>query len=241
MAEKWYEKYFNEHSFLSKIDDNILQLFDKTNKLDNIINEIEQDYLNQINFIKKIDITKLNYKEKNSLELLQEEQKIIKLLNKYSLQNNNYEYDFFIKSFELILYISKILQKRLNQPLIYHNFDNNISRCSYKFCNYKDSCNYNYNSKSICYQDHFVHNMVSADIDILIKYINKNNKNNIIKYNKEISKSINTLHFVINHMENELKTKCMYEDKNNWEKQHISRKKVNKIPKKNFNKYKKKY
>jgi len=123
--------------------------------------------------------------------------------------------------------LSEILRIRIGQKEIVHDFkiiNSSISRCSYKFCNYKDNCvyNYNINNKNLCYQDHYVHRMVSADLLILIhyittKYIDKTH----ITHNKEILKSINTLYFVINHMENELKAKCLYIDKNDCEQYHF--------------------
>ena len=64
--------------------------------------------------------------------------------------------------------------------------------------------------------------MVSADLIILIEYIqNKINDNNFVIYNREILKTINTLLFVINHMENELKTKCLYLSEEEWESCHF--------------------
>jgi hypothetical protein len=101
--------------------------------------------------------------------------------------------------------------------------DDSITRCSYKFCSYKDSCNYNYNkSKNLCYQDHYVHNMVSEDLKILIDYVEqKYGKVKVVSHNKEILKTINTLSYVINHMESELKAKCMYLPENEIENYHF--------------------
>jgi hypothetical protein len=63
--------------------------------------------------------------------------------------------------------------------------------------------------------------MVSADLATLIEYIEQKFKDqNFVIHNKEILKTINTLSFVINHMENELKTKCMYNDESEWEQNH---------------------
>ena len=95
--------------------------------------------------------------------------------------------------------------------------------------NYKDSCNYHYKQKeSCCYQDHYVHNMVSADLYILINYIKKNfQEKKLILHNKEILRSINTLSFVIHHMYSELKTKCFYHNEDECEKYHFIRKKNN--------------
>jgi hypothetical protein len=64
--------------------------------------------------------------------------------------------------------------------------------------------------------------MVSADLMVLIDYISSKYINEVqITPNKEILKSINTLSFVINHMENELRSKCIYSDESEWEKFHF--------------------
>jgi hypothetical protein len=68
--------------------------------------------------------------------------------------------------------------------------------------------------------------MVSTDLKILIDYINENyEKNNIILHNKEILKTINTLSFVITHMEIELRTKCLYLPESEWETCHVTKNK----------------
>jgi hypothetical protein len=166
----------------------------------------------------------------NSLKILQKELEVIKLLTKYSLENNQLNYVFFTNSLKLLLNLSEILRIRIGQTEINIEkkiyVDDNISRCSYKFCNFKDACNYNYNkSKNLCYQDHYVHNMVSGDLKILIDYIEqKYGAVMVVCHNKEILKTINTLSFVINHMENELKSKCMYLDEKDIEKCHFIKK-----------------
>jgi hypothetical protein len=189
------------------------------------VQEIESEYLSKLEeirdlCIKKDDIEKLT--KENSLKILQKELDIIKLLTKYSLQNNQLDYDFIVNCLKLLLVLSDTLKTRINQKDIimekkmYTN--DSIGRCSYKFCTYKDNCVYNYNSKSkiLCYQDHYVHNMVSCDLKILIDYTEfKYGDSKIVSHNKEILKTINTLAYVINHMENELKTKCLYNTNNN--------------------------
>ena len=135
------------------------------------------------------------------------------------------EYNFIITCLKYLLELSNILQYRLKQPNIFIQVQNkyNIVRCSYKFCNFKDSCVYNYTKKGhACYQDHYVHNMVSHDISALILYVEANyNETELIIHNKEILKSINTLSFVIGHMETELRTKCMYAELKDWENFHF--------------------
>jgi hypothetical protein len=64
--------------------------------------------------------------------------------------------------------------------------------------------------------------MVSADLKILIEYIEQKYGNTkVVLHNKEILKTINTLSYVINHMENELKTKCLYLSENEIESYHF--------------------
>jgi len=229
----WYNKYLNTNlncnietiNKLTKILNNNNQ-----NTVQNKVIQIETDYQIKLKEIEELGtnnekIEKI--KNENSLKILQKELDIIKLLTKYSLQNNQLNYTFCINSLNLLFILSETLRIRLGQPEINiekKNYTNdNISRCSYKFCNFKDSCNYNYNkTKNMCYQDHYVHNMISCDLKILMDYIEqKYGDAKIILHNKEILKTINTLSYVINHMENELKTKCLYLPENEIEIFHF--------------------
>jgi hypothetical protein len=64
--------------------------------------------------------------------------------------------------------------------------------------------------------------MVSADLKVLMDYIEQKYGNDqVVAHNKEILKTINTLSFVINHMESELKSKCMYLSENEIESYHF--------------------
>lgn len=214
------EKYININVY--NIDEQLKNLVDNTKYVDTIdekINNIENDYNKMITEINRLNIGfySTNYKNINSLKILQKELSIIKLLSRYSLQENNLEPVFLTKCLKLLLELSEILRIRLKQKEITIN-KTNLHRSSYKFCNYKDKCSYNYSKKkNFCYQDHYVHNMVSYDIKVLLQFIENNN---ISLNNKEILKSINTISFVVNHMENELNTKCMYLDESEWESFH---------------------
>jgi acetone carboxylase gamma subunit len=226
----WHNKYYNKYDtlqleqFIEKLKDN-----NKEKTIESKVIQLEIDYTNKLKDLEKLcsspnDITII--KQDYSINILQRELDIIKLLTKYSLLNNNLDYNFFMKSLSILLDFSETLRLRLGQKeIIIDNKDpNTITRCSYKFCSYKDNCTYNYNlkSKNLCYQNHYVHNMVSADLKILINYINnKYNSNMVIMHNKDILKTINTLSFVINHMESELKTKCLYLQKSEWNKCHV--------------------
>ena len=237
MSSNWYTKYYNNSILKSDKYDNYLNNFKKIENFKNKINKIEVSFNKNIEELndngKKINEFIQKYKNKTSLEILQKEADIIRLLSKYSLQNNNMDYDFFYNSIQLLINLSNLLRNHIKQPILKHtDYDINefIPRCSYKFCNFKGSCGYNYNLKSsICYQDHYVHNMVSADLYVLLEYIQLFKNENKLIHNKEILKSINTLSFVINHMEKELKSKCLYQNKSDWDKFHFTKKVVNKI------------
>jgi hypothetical protein len=221
-----------------KINEYITKLSSLNEKnIKNKINLVEQQYqykLKELETINKEEFLE-SFKINNSLVILQKELEIIKLLTQYTLQNKNLNYNFFYNSLNLLLELSEILRNRLNQEELIHKSHNDILlRCSYKFCPYQSNCSYNYNFDSyklnaICYSDHYVHNMVSADIKILLDYIsNKYSDNNIIIHNKDILKTIHTLSFVIGHMESELKTKCLYLPNNKWDACHIVKNKNHK-------------
>lgn len=226
--ENWLNVFFNKNIIIPNSD--IINYINKnkfTNNIEIKIDELEIDFnfkMQEINnTFESENITKL-YKNKNSLEILQKETEIVKLISKYSLQNNKLEYTFIINCLKYLYELSEILCGRLKQGRVNLNktTPTGIIRCSYKFCNYKENCTYNYGKKGLaCYQDHFVHNMVSHDVQALINYIEQNHNNgDIITHNKEILKTINTLAFVIGHMESELKSKCLYNDIKDCEKYH---------------------
>lgn len=194
-----------------------------TNNIEQI-EKIENNYYKKIEQIKNIENNKLelsNLLKLSSLELIKEEYYLVKLFSKYSLQQNNYEVNFLLKILNLLLAISEELRNRLKQSEIKHKVrkDKLITRCSYKFCNFKSECNYHYFTKK-CNADHFVHNMVSADLKNLILFFKDKTDKEFVS-NKEVIKSINTILFVISHMESELSDSCRYENKEKWEKYHL--------------------
>ena len=231
MNFNWNNYYDNNVN----IDKYIELLKKNTNEknIENKILSIEVEYqqkILEIETLYKSPEEILKIKSKSSLVILQKELDIIKLFTKYALQNKVLEYNFFMNCLNLLLELSEILRMRLGQPelqlekLPIINNEIIITRCSYKFCSYHDNCVYNYNlkSKNLCYQDHYVHNMVSLDLKILQQFIKqKYEHNENIVHNKEILKTINTLSFVIGHMEIELRTKCLYLPESEWEQFHI--------------------
>lgn len=235
----WFKNYGIEINSINtnRVNDFINNLSNKTDEknVEYKINQIEKEYQDKLKEVEILcnssdEVEKL--KSKSSLVILQKELDIIKLLTKYTLQNKSLDPNFFISCLHILLNLCETLRTRIGQKEIIHekiideNKSNefNISRCSYKFCSYQDNCSYNYNlkTKSLCYQDHYVHNMVSADLKILVEYIKqKHEKNNLVLHNKEILKTINTLSFVIGHMETELRTRCLYLSESEWETCHV--------------------
>lgn len=232
----WYNNYNlkNDIMLQPKMKEFINKLSNKSDQkiIETKINQIEKDYQNKLIEIEELcnnpnEIIKL--KSKNSLIILQKELDIIRLITKYTLQNKNINYDFIINCLTLLLGLSETLKIRIGQKDYNHDkmqisSEDTISRCSYKFCCYQYNCSYNYNFKikNLCYQDHYVHNMVSADLKFLINYIkNKYGETKLVLHNKEILKTINTLSFVIDHMEKELRNKCMYLPEIEWESCHF--------------------
>ncbi|VVU94791.1 hypothetical protein CPAV1605_516 [seawater metagenome] len=235
-----FEKLKEDKSKLESNGDN-----EDVNSEENTYDNNNKVILERINnFINKDKEGQLEFNKKNSLDLLQLEETISNYLCKYVLQNNYLNHSFFISTLKIIQKISSTLRDKINQKKFSHDLrkikiTNSIPRSSYKFCHFKEDCVYNYDSKkSGCYADHYVHNMIEADIEALIEYININYKdNNIINHNKEIIKCINTLCFVIKHMESELKSLCIYAEPKEYDKLHQN-KVIHKKPKKNFKKKK---
>lgn len=81
-----------------------------------------------------------------------------------------------------------------------------LPRSSYKFCEFNYECEFNYGAKDKkCYAQHFVHNSVYHDLNVLLNYFIYH-KSNVLNINIiEVNKSLNTLIFVVNHMLNEIK------------------------------------
>lgn len=181
-----------------------------------------------------------NIEKLHDIEILQYQTNIANDLRKEMNEPQcTIEKTVLINVLDRLLNGSLWLSERLGLSMVHHKQitkdDIMIPRSSYKFCNYNYECEFNYNLRrhSGCYAQHFVHNMIYADIYVLRNYVKFNYDNNQEKYMNEIKKSVNTISFVINHMYDELKNAMSYYciDKN--EKMHIER-----TPKKNKKKRK---
>jgi len=204
--------------------------------------KLEQDKLEQ-----DIDkILRLKYKELKDSEIIAYMTNLsnylrreLRGLEKIEEFINNEQ---FFDIINWLLHSSEFMSKKIGLPLLSHNAlqmkNNSIPRSSYKFCNYNYECEFNYNAKKHkgCFAQHYVHNMVYADLESIIKYI-KDNKKKEINHNKfldEIRKSVNTVSFVINHMNEEMKNAYIYNKSKNI---HIERT-PNKKKTRKFNKKK---
>lgn len=229
---EWFDQYY-EHTQNNNINiKDYEKYFQQEPEVIDLDFEYDKSMLRITNLSNEDNLDKL-LEEKISLHILEDELEIIKLLSKYTLQNNYLNLEFFMKCINLMLTMSHILSERLNLVKIVHkvkNYNTYLPRCSYKFCNFKNECFYNYNlkTKNICYQDHYVHNMIEADLIILRDYINiKFSENTLVVPNKEILKTINTLSYVIEHMHSELKSRCLYLNEDECNKEHFIKKNIN--------------
>ena len=149
--ENKYEKYVEKINSYKHIKITTQKFQPIKKQKDNNLMELVETYQNS-DKIKKL------YKLQ-ALDLLKIEADIIKNFKLYALDNHFLDYKFFNKIIIILLNISEILRKRLKLEKF------NKNKSSYKFCNFKDSCVYNYGShKNKCYADHYVHHKVSNDL-----------------------------------------------------------------------------
>ena len=162
---------------------------------------------------------------------------------------NKYYYQYTVKKNILILInkiikINKILKERLNLQSIKINFNSInlkfIPRSSYKFCNFKDACKYNYNESKDkgCYAHHYVYDLLEFDLEIVNYYITNYVEDNNLCNNKDIIKSFSTINYVIKHMYDELNSIKLYSKNQEciecYHKNNKKSKGKNKIRKINF-------
>lgn len=224
---------------LNKINNRVLTLNKDNDKLNNILSnnkvlpEKTYDIDDIINNIKsESDINKLNI-----LKILKYELELSNSINKFYNLNNKITKKNILLLLKTILYCTGLLRINLKKNKINHKLQNitinYIPRCSYKFCNFKDNCKYNYsnNKKKCCYADHYVHDLVEADLLVIIYYIENVINDDKFYNNKQICKSFSTINYVIKHMYNELSSLTLYLKKNDKiENFHINNK-INKINK----------
>ena len=201
----------NEDSSSKDIDLNTINF-----SLDN------EKILSEINKILEIK----DVKSSSTLVILKQQDLLSSYLSK-SIQNTDININFLIKILEWIMESSMELNSRIGLKLFSHNENyiksDKVIRSSYKFCNFKHNCSYNYdNKKKGCYADHYVHHMVYADIESLLKCIKTYYSDKEVIQNKEVVKCINTISFVIKHMYEELHNLCMYcTDTKEHDKYHV--------------------
>ena len=176
-----------------------------------------------LNEINKILLTE-NYPKYTALEILKKQDLVSSYISK-SIQNNMINKNFFIDCIKFLKNTSEFLAKKINQSIFNHNTEfikkDKIIRSSYKFCNYKHNCTYNYEKgKKGCYADHYPHNMICADCNALLFCIDEYYLNDIEIQNKEIVRCINTISYVIRHMYDELNNLCLYCKRCDHDKHH---------------------
>lgn len=178
----------------SGVGDTILETKTEKHKID--VSDILKSKASKLD-----DLTVLKY-QKGIIE------DIKKSIRKYMDSEGSslkFDYDQLITKLEWIVDSSSVLSKKLDLDLYKHNNSKHaVPRSSYKFCNRRHECPYNYLHKEYdgCYAQHYVHHMVHADINSLLSYLKKTPTEKI--KSQEIKTTIKTMSFVINHMVDEL-------------------------------------
>lgn len=102
-----------------------------------------------------------------------------------------------------MIFISKckLIDKSKHKQKYHKQRSDLIPRNSYNFCERGANCKFKYNNmNNTCYSQHFIPHILKNDIDELINHISECVNPNI----SEILKSINTIYFVLSHMNNEM-------------------------------------
>ena len=188
-------------------------------------NKDENYYKENIDKIKNIK----DYKELNSLELLKNQEILSNYLSRYVNQNTKLDKKMITEYLKIISDISIILAGRIKQKIKPYKTKTNkqVIRSSYKFCCFNSQCEFNYGKKKkSCSSDHYVHASVYLDIQSLTNYINsKTVEKEKIQNDRDIAKCLNTVCYVIRHMYDELKNVCIYCKDENYEKNHVNKRK----------------
>ncbi len=132
----WNNNYgfkFDEKLITGKVNDYISKLLNKSDEknVETKIDQIEKDYQNKLKDIEAMCENKSSVDElrvSNSLNILQKELEIIKLLTKYTLQNKNINYDFFLNCLDILLNLSETLRIRIGQKEINHDKQNELKQ-----------------------------------------------------------------------------------------------------------------
>ena len=121
--------------------------------------------------------------------------------------------DNIISKLEWLSRSCEILSDKIGLSLQKHqNIKKLIPRSSYKFCSHGSECEFNYNHKNHtgCLAQHFVYNLVYADIQALVGFVQNNDIDNIFINICEVNKCLSTISYVINHMNDELHSLVLY-------------------------------
>lgn len=222
----WYLLNDDNNQEIMEIEDKyIIEYKENRNHIkDNIkIQEIIKEtnsitILTDINEILKLDNPSM-LKKYNALDIIQMQIIVIDVVTKYFKISKLDNIDFYVQNLTWIYTSSLYLTNLIRQP-VHKNKTNVLMRSSYKFCNKMTDCvsqyGFLFNKKCRnCINDHYVHNKIISDIDNLLNYLKNNCKHdNLLLLEQDMRKGIETLSYVLNHMEQELSSFTVYFGKN---------------------------
>jgi len=226
----WVNQFENELG--SSIDD--VRLVSETSVVQ------DEKYIEEGNDYDIDAIKGMDYKKMKDIDILKYQKILADYLRKYIMLYvkdigiyNTIDYDLFLGNLQWLYDASKYLSMKLKLPRIKHifQFEKTIPRSSYTFCNFGAECMYNYDPKKKkgCIAQHYVHNVINADIDVLIKYINrlKEDKPDDTNIYNEVLTCMTTISYVFKHMYDEL-SYINYYNKDNLIQLHKERRIVTK-------------
>lgn len=177
---------------------------------------VEENIIEDDNISHILEIDVRSNKKYNPLEIIQLQIKVITNLIKHYKLNRLENIELYYSTLEWVCGTSEYLSQLIKQP-INRNKTNTLMRSSYKFCNKKGDCQNQYgflfgHKSKPCMNDHYVHNKIVSDIDNLLNYIKKNINipDQKINLEMEVRKGIETINYVINHMNQELSSFMLY-------------------------------
>jgi len=219
----WFYLNDENNKEIIEIERKYILNFKITNEPNSILNDeilvkeilVENEKSNIITNIDDIiKIERNALKKYNALEIIQMQVIIIDYVGKQFKIFKLEDINFYIKYMSWIQLSSLYLTDLIRQP-VHKNKTNILMRSSYKFCNKMTDCTSQYgflfNKKCRnCINDHYVHNKIISDIDNLLNFLKNNyNKDNVL-LEQDIRKGIETITYVLNHMQQELSSFTIY-------------------------------
>lgn len=198
-------------SWFDELNDNLTNKFGTKLMEGKSIKKPDKEKISENEIIEFNDIKNIKFSNIDEFTLLKYQMILSGSLRKYFKNMiDNYSiinYDLCKEQLNWLFKSSEYLSNKYKMTPIKTIYNGSIHRSSYKFCQRGSDCELFYKRKC-CNQQHFVYNIISADISSLILYL-RDKEYEVIEH-IEVQKTINTISYVINHMYVELNNLVYY-------------------------------